>query len=98
MYVQTFEKQNKKRDNKRKIYDCTCPLPEDDNAGRSDKKRLSADPPPPTPPHLPPLDRIGWLNLFNTEFSPTKVMAGTEIPGGVGNGRLDLPLHCHHQN
>ena len=26
------------------------------------------------------------------------VPAGTEIPGGVGRGRLYLTLHCHHQN
>ena len=25
-------------------------------------------------------------------------MAGTEIPGGGGRGRLYLTLHCHHQN
>ena len=25
-------------------------------------------------------------------------MAGTKIPGGGGRGRLNLMLHCHHQN
>ena len=27
-----------------------------------------------------------------------EVLAGTEIPGGRGRGRLYLTLHCHHQN
>ena len=27
-----------------------------------------------------------------------EVLAGTEIPGGGGRGRLYLTLHCHHQN
>ena len=26
------------------------------------------------------------------------ILAGTEIPGGMGRGRLYLTLHCHHQN
>ena len=43
------------------------------------------------------LPATGWLNLFNAELSP-EVLAGTEIPGGWGRGRLYLTLHCHHQN
>ena len=27
-----------------------------------------------------------------------EVLAGTEIPGGGGRGRLHLTLHCHHHN
>ena len=39
-----------------------------------------------------------WLNLFNAESSPGEVVAGTEIPGGEGRGRLYLTPHCCHQN
>ena len=43
---------------------------------------------------------IGWLvNLINAELSPKRyILAGTEIPGGRGRGRLYLTLHCHHHN
>jgi len=30
-------------------------------------------------------------------FKAEEVVAGTEIPGGGGRGRLYLTLHCHHQ-
>ena len=43
-----------------------------------------------------PLDSvIGWLiKLVVSE----EVLAGTEVPGGGGRGRLYPTLHCHHQN
>ena len=31
---------------------------------------------------------VGWINLFNTELYSKRVLAGTEIPGGGGRGRL----------
>ena len=34
----------------------------------------------------------------NATSSPPEVLAGTEIPGGEGRGRLYLTLHCHHLN
>ena len=43
-----------------------------------------------------PLDSvIGWLiKLLVSE----EVLAGTEVPGGGGRGRLYPMLRCHHQN
>jgi len=40
---------------------------------------------------------VGLVNLVNAELSLEEVVAGTEIPGGGGRGRLYLTLHCHHQ-
>ena len=45
-------------------------------------------------------------HLFETDLmkrvsrrvASEEVLAGTEIPGGGGRGRLYLTLHCHHQN
>ena len=31
---------------------------------------------------------VSWINLFNADLFSKKVLAGTEIPGGGGRGRL----------
>ena len=55
---------------------------------------------------------LNWfrkLDLFNGEFFPEEVLAGTAIPGGEergrvageegeGGGEIYLTLLCHHQN
>ena len=38
------------------------------------------------------------LNLVNAEVVSEEYLAGTEIPGGGGRGRLYLTLFCQHQN
>ena len=43
-------------------------------------------------------DRSNSVSLFNGVVSK-EVLAGAEIPGGRGRGRLMyLTLHCNHQN
>ena len=46
-------------------------------------------------------DTADWFGLVKNaspRVVPEEVVAGTEIPGGGGRGRLYLSLHCHHQN
>ena len=43
---------------------------------------------------------FGSLDLFNAKLSSEEVVAGTQIPGGVGReGVCAVPkaMHCHHQ-
>ena len=39
-----------------------------------------------------------WVKLISRRVVSEEVVAGTEIPGGGGRGRLYPTLHCHHQN
>ena len=57
--------------------------------------------------HLPPsagspeqkANQLLSLDLCNAELIVSEeAVAGTEIPGGGGRGRLYLTLHSHHQN
>ena len=41
---------------------------------------------------------VGLINPVQREVPSKEVVAGTEIPGGGGRGRLYLTLHCHHHN
>ena len=44
-------------------------------------------------------NQLRSLNVSNAELIVSEeVVAGTEIPGGGGRGRLYLMLHCHHHN
>ena len=45
-------------------------------------------------------DKFGLVSLLSRKrrVVSEEVMAGTEIPGGGGRGRLYLTLHCHQQN
>ena len=46
-----------------------------------------------------PLTTVGLVKLVSRRVvSEVAVLAGTEITGGRGRGRLYLMLHCHHQN
>ena len=38
------------------------------------------------------------MKRVSRRVASEEVLAGTEIPGGGGRGRLYLTLHCHHQN
>ena len=43
---------------------------------------------------------FGWLNLFNAVFFSfsEEVLAGIEIPGGGGRGKLYLTLQCYRHD
>ena len=41
---------------------------------------------------------VGLIKLVQRRVVSEEVVAGTEIPGGGGRGRLYLTLHCHHQD